>query len=276
MNIRQALLMAQHALLGSDSAQIDAEVLLCCALDKPRSHLYAWPEQLLSPAQRFRFEALLERRILGEPVAYITGTREFWSLTLHVNPQVLIPRPETELLVEQALALLTEPRALVADLGTGSGAIALALAKERPDWMVVATDASPAALVVASDNAIRLGLSNVTFLPGHWCDALPEGSYTMIVSNPPYIDAEDAHLGQGDLRFEPRSALVAPDTGLADLTTIAGQALAHLRPGGWLLLEHGWKQGASVRDILNTDGYRDIATIRDLSGNERITVARRV
>lgn len=276
MNIRQALLMAQHALLGSDSAQIDAEVLLCSALDKPRSHLYAWPEQALGPAQHSRFEALLERRILGEPVAYITGVREFWSLSLQVNPQVLIPRSETEVLVEQALALLQTPQALVADLGTGSGAIALALATERPGWQLVATDASAAALAVASDNRIRLGLGNVTFREGRWCDALPAGSYDMIVSNPPYIEPDDVHLGQGDLRFEPRSALVADDGGLADLRSIAAQALSHLRPGGWLLLEHGWQQGAGVREILERLGYREVGTIRDLSGNERISLGCRV
>jgi len=276
MNIRQALLMAQHALLGSDSAQIDAEVLLCSALDKPRSHLYAWPEQALGPAQLNRFETLLERRILGEPVAYITGVREFWSLPLQVTPQVLIPRPETEVLVEQALALLQAPQALVADLGTGSGAIALALATERPGWRLVATDASPTALAVASDNSIRLGLGNVIFREGLWCDALPAGPYDMIVSNPPYIEPDDVHLGQGDLRFEPRSALVADNAGLADLGTIARQALPHLRPGGWLLLEHGWQQGASVREILEGLGYREVGTIKDLSGNERISVGCRV
>lgn len=276
MNIRQALLMAQHALHGSDSAQIDAELLLCQALDKPRSHLYAWPEQLLGPAQIHRFEALLERRILGEPMAYITGVREFWSLTLQVTPQVLIPRPETELLVEQALALLQMPEALVADLGTGSGAIALALATERPQWRVVATDASPGALAVASDNSIRLDVSNVVFREGRWCDALPTGPYDMIVSNPPYIEPDDTHLDQGDLRFEPRSALVAGDGGLGDLRTIAAQALSHLRPAGWLLLEHGWQQGDEVREILGGLGYREVATIRDLSGNERISVGCRV
>src|SRR5690606_15153929 len=175
---------------------------------------------------------------------------------------------------EQALMLLTEPQALVADLGTGSGAIVLALASERPGWQLVATDASLAALAVASDNAIRLELSNVTFRQGHWCDALPADSYDMIVSNPPYIDAEDDHLGRGDLRFEPRSALVAADAGMADLSSIAGQAFTRLRPGGWLLLEHGWQQGAGVRNMLVATGCCEVETIRDLSGNERITAAR--
>ncbi|OGT72500.1 MAG: protein-(glutamine-N5) methyltransferase, release factor-specific [Gammaproteobacteria bacterium RIFCSPLOWO2_02_FULL_57_10] len=299
ITIKQALRMASHALAGSDTVQVDAELLLSCALDKPRSHLYSWPERLLSPAEQSCFESLLERRILGEPMAYILGTRDFWTLTLHINRHVLIPRPETELLIETALSLVgaglpaikchaegpqdTESRAglaptgdvvRVADLGTGSGAIALALASERPDWQVIATDQSIDALLVASDNATRLGIRNVEFHRGNWCEALPAGQFDMIVSNPPYIDPDDPHLTQGDLRFEPPSALAAGDNGLADIRSICAQAVHRLKPGGWLLLEHGWQQGAAVTAILQESGFADVETRKDLQGHDRVTLGR--
>lgn len=275
MTIQQALRLAQHSLFASDSAQIDAEALLMCALGKPRAHLYTWPEELLSPAVQSYFQSLLDRRILSEPIAYITGEREFWSMNLRVNPNVLIPRPETELLVEQALSLLDNSAARVADLGTGSGAIALALASERPAWQVVATDLSGAALAVAADNALRLGIANIVFRQGSWCEALPAEEYDLIVSNPPYIDPADSHLQQGDLRFEPVSALVAAGVGLADIRLISAQSVNRLCSGGCLLLEHGWTQAAAVAEILTENGFLHVETLRDLNDNERVTWGRK-
>jgi release factor glutamine methyltransferase len=275
ITIKQALRMASHAIAGSDTVQLDAELLLAAVLGKSRTYLYTWPEQVLSPAERSYFESVLERRVMGEPVAYILGTRDFWTLTLRVNRHVLIPRPETELLVEMTLALVTTQEACIADLGTGSGAIALAIASERPVWKVVATDMSGDALTVASDNASQLNIVNVEFRQGSWCDALPPQLFDLIVSNPPYIDAADAHLTQGDLRFEPRSALVAADDGLADIRTLCSQAPQRLKPGGWLLLEHGWTQGPTVAAILQSSGLETVRTLKDLNGNDRVSLGRR-
>lgn len=297
----QALRVAQHALFGSETAQIDSELLLGAALGATRAGLYAWPERVLSPSEHSRFESLLERRILGEPIAYILGEREFWSLSLRVTPHVLIPRPETELLVETALSLAAAAESLgaagsggsvgsvgsvraglarehagaalrVADLGTGSGAIALALASERPHWQLVATDQSVDALRLASDNAVRLNIHNVSFRQGSWCDALPEGLFDMILSNPPYIDPQDAHLLQGDLRFEPVTALAAAEQGLADLRAICHEAPRHLVPGGALLLEHGFEQGPAVAQLLADAGFLGVRTLLDLNGLPRVTL----
>ena len=275
ITIKQALRMASHAIAGSDTVQLDAELLLAAVLGKSRTYLYTWPEQVLSPSERSYFESVLERRVMGEPVAYILGTRDFWTLTLRVNRHVLIPRPETELLVEMTLALVTTQEACIADLGTGSGAIALAIASERPVWKVVATDMSGDALTVASDNASQLNIVNVEFRQGSWCDALPPQLFDLIVSNPPYIDAADAHLTQGDLRFEPRSALVAADEGLADIRALCFQAPKCLKPGGWLLLEHGWTQGPIVAAILQSSGLETVRTLKDLNGNDRVSLGRR-
>lgn len=274
ITIKQALRMASHAIAGSDTVQLDAELLLAAVLGKSRTHLYTWPEQVLLPSERSYFESVLERRVMGEPVAYILGTRDFWTLTLRVNRHVLIPRPETELLVETALTLVTNPDACIADLGTGSGAIALSIASERPAWTVVATDMSGAALTVASDNASVLNIANVEFRQGSWCEALPAMLFDLIVSNPPYIDSADPHLTQGDLRFEPRSALVAADDGLADIRMLCSQAPHCLKPGGWLLLEHGWTQGPTVAAILQSTGLELVWTLKDLNGNDRVTLGR--
>lgn len=273
--VAEALREGEARLAGGDSPRLDAEVLLGHALGKPRQYLYAWPDTPLEAAALECYRGLIGRRAAGEPVAYLSGHRGFWNLDLAVSPAVLVPRPETELLVELTLGQLPASHQRVADLGTGSGAIALALAGERPAWRIVATDASEEALAVARANAARLGFGNVEFHAGDWCDALPRGPFDAILSNPPYIDAEDPHLGRGDLRFEPRSALVAGDGGLADIRQIAGAARAFLRTGGWLLLEHGYTQGEAVRDILAGVGYRDVATHHDLAGQERITVGRR-
>lgn len=274
ITIKQALRQAQHTLYGSESAQIDSELLLACALGCSRTYLYTWPERNLSVSQQAYFDSLLERRVLGEPIAYVTGERDFWSLTLRVNRHVLIPRPETELLVETALSLLPERRQGVADLGTGSGAIALALAKERPDWQIYASDLSSDALVVASDNALLHNIINIQFKLGSWCAALPAEPLAMIISNPPYIDPQDTHLGQGDLRFEPRTALSAEDAGIADIRAIVSQAPAHLIPGGWLLLEHGFEQAIAVRELLSANGFTEVKTLQDLNGLNRVSLGR--
>ncbi len=259
--------------LPADGARIEAEALLAQALGRPRSWLYAHADEALTPAQAQAFAGLLERRQRGEPVALILGRREFWSLELAVTADTLIPRPETELLVELALARLpARLAARVLDLGTGSGAIALALARERPQAKIWAVDASAPALAVAQKNAARLGLGQVSFLRGHWYSPVRDERFDVIVSNPPYLADDDPHLGQGDLRFEPRSALAAGRDGLDDIRQIAAAAPAHLRPGGWLLVEHGWQQGAAVREIFSAAGLHAVETVKDLEARERVTL----
>jgi release factor glutamine methyltransferase len=257
---------------SSDSAELDAQLLLAHVLAKSRTWLYTWPDHQLTENEQTQFLQLCARRAQGEPVAYLLGKREFWKFELQVSPAVLIPRPETELLVELALQLLNTEQAHVADLGTGSGAIALALAYERAHWQVFATDLHQQALAIAKLNAQQLKLANLTFLVGNWCEPLPNGDYNLIVSNPPYIDADDPHMQQGDLRFEPRTALVAADHGLSDIQQIAQQAREKLMPGGHLLLEHGWQQGAAVRNILHELGYTHVQTMRDHGDRDRVTL----
>lgn len=253
----------------------DAETLLAHALGRPRGWLYAHGDDELDPAVAEYFGQLLARRAAGEPVAYLTGRRGFWSLDLQVTADTLIPRPETELLVELALARLPADRRLrIADLGTGSGAIALALAHERRNAQVIATDASQAALAVARGNAAALGLVNVVFRQGNWLAPLAGERFDLIASNPPYIAEDDEHLRQGDLRFEPASALASGADGLDAIRQIARDAGDCLLPGGWLMLEHGWEQGAQVRALLHAAGLVDVATERDLSQHERISFGR--
>ncbi|MFU8763693.1 MAG: peptide chain release factor N(5)-glutamine methyltransferase [Haliea sp.] len=259
--------------LPGDSARRDAEILLGHLLGKSRSWLYAWPEQLLTAAQLADYATLLAQRRAGVPVAYLTGEREFWSLSLRVTDATLIPRPETETLVEWALELALPATAAVLDLGTGSGAIALALAAERPGWRILATDASAAALAVARDNVRRLCPGRIRCLQSDWFDALQGEQFDLVVSNPPYVESNSPWLASGDLRFEPRSALVAGSTGLDDLRQLAEAAPAHLRSGGWLLLEHGFEQGRAVRQLLVNAGFVEVATRCDLAGLERITGA---
>lgn len=253
----------------------DAEWLLAHVLGQSRGWLYAHGDDELDAAAQARFAELLARRIAGEPVAYLVGRRGFWCFDLKVTPATLIPRPETELLVELALARLPTDRVPdIADLGTGSGAIALALAHERPEARVIATDASAAALEVAADNARALGLQNIDFLRGDWFAPLQHKVFDLIVSNPPYIAATDAHLEQGDLRFEPPGALASGVDGLDALRTIVRDAPAHLAAGGWLLLEHGWDQGEAVRALLTRAGLADVGTARDLEERDRISFGR--
>lgn len=263
------------AMLPGDTARIDAEMLLLEALGKPRSWLYAHADDALEPEPAARFAMLLERRRGGEPVAHILGRRGFWSFDLIVTGDTLVPRPETELLVEQALQRL--PKAgdtRVLDLGTGSGAIALAIASERPRARVTAIDASSGALGVAQKNAARLALANLRFLQGDWFSPVAGERFEVVVSNPPYIADDDPHLLQGDLRFEPRSALASGRDGLDDIRRIAADAPSHLEPGGWLLVEHGWEQGGAVRAIFSAAGFVDVDTVRDLEARDRVTRAR--
>ncbi|MFT5720922.1 MAG: release factor glutamine methyltransferase [Motiliproteus sp.] len=271
--IDQVLARASELRELSETASLDLQLLLESVLDRPRSYLYTWPERLLTDVQQRRFEALWQRRKNGEPIAYILGFRDFWTLTLEVDGSTLIPRPESERLVELALDALPEGSQRIADLGTGTGAIALALASERPCWQVVAVEYSTAAARLAERNRARLELANVEILTGSWCQPLA-GHFDLILSNPPYIDPTDPHLQQGDVRFEPRSALVAAERGLADIRLIVEQACSRLKPAGWLMLEHGYDQGEAVREILGVAGYRQIQTYKDLNHQDRVTVAR--
>ncbi|WP_165665385.1 peptide chain release factor N(5)-glutamine methyltransferase [Metapseudomonas otitidis] len=270
-----ASLLSDPRLPDSPSPRLDAELLLAAALGKPRSFLHTWPERVVSGEAAERYARYLERRRQGEPVAYILGHQGFWSLDLEVAPHTLIPRPDTELLVETALALVTLPQARVLDLGTGTGAIALALACERQGWQVTGVDRISEAVALAERNRERLGLGNAAFRESHWFSALGAECYDLIVSNPPYIAAQDPHLAQGDVRFEPASALVAGADGLDDIRLIVSQAPAHLNAGGWLLLEHGYDQAAAVRELLAREGFDAVESRRDLGGHERISLGRR-
>lgn len=272
MNIRRWLQHAVVALCGGDSPKRDAEILLGFVTGKSRSWIVAFDDAELDDAQLAQLNALLARRVDGEPIAHLVGEREFWSLPLRVNAATLIPRPDTEVLVEQALAHLPSSAALLLDLGTGTGAIALALASERPDCQVIGCDRIPAAVELAQENAQRLHINNAQFMLSHWFNHLPAQRFDLIVSNPPYIDAADEHLQQGDVRFEPLSALVADDQGLADLRYIIHTAPQWLQAGGWLLLEHGWQQGEAVRAIMTQHGYHAVSTVDDYGGNPRVTL----
>ena len=256
--------------------RVDAEWLLAHSLQTPRSWLFAHSGDAVPAEAAVRFAALLARRQAGEPVAYLTGSQGFWTLDLAVSPATLVPRPETELLVERALARIPVNSAShVADLGTGSGAIALAIAKERPHTAVIATDASAAALEVARGNAARNGITNVEFREGDWLAPLAGETFDLIASNPPYIAEGDPHLDRGDLRFEPPTALSSGEDGLDAIRSIVRDAPARLAPGGWLLLEHGWDQGALVRALLEAAGFIDVETARDLEGRDRISLGRK-
>ncbi len=274
MDFQHWLRMAVAALAESESPKRDAEILLEHVTGKARSFILAFGETALSAAQETQLTELLARRKRGEPVAHLTGEREFWSLPLYVSAATLIPRPDTECLVEQALARLPAGPCRILDLGTGTGAIALALASERPDCQVTALDVMPDAVALAKRNVERLGLHNVQVLQSSWFTGVAGQSFGMIVSNPPYIDEHDPHLTQGDVRFEPLTALVAADEGLADIEHIIKTARQHLVPGGWLLIEHGWTQGQAVRERFLQAGYVDTETFRDYGGNDRLTLGR--
>lgn len=269
-----AELLAEGAALQTAEARREAEVLLCAALAKPRSYLIAWSEAPVGEPEARRYRDWLQARSAGTPVAYLTGARDFWSLSLKVSDATLIPRPDTETLVEQALALPLPDDASVLDLGTGSGAIALALASERRRWRVAGSDVSADALAVARSNAGALSLPGLRWFCGHWFDAIPAERFALIVANPPYLAADDAHLGEGDLRHEPRLALVADEQGLAALKEISAAAPAYLDPQGWLLLEHGFEQGGAVRALLRERGFEAVTSYRDIAGHERVSGGR--
>ena len=256
----------------SDSARLDTEILLAHCLCKQRSYLYAWPEKLLSAAQHDSFNTALSERAEGYPIAYLIGYQEFWSLKLKVTPDVLIPRADTERLVETALEKmvdLKQPKIL--ELGTGSGAIALALATERPDSDITATDFSEAALAVAEENRQTLNIENIGFVESDWFSRISRKQYDLVVSNPPYISPSDKHLCT-NIRYEPMTALVSEDNGLDDLLHIATYAPNYLTADGWLILEHGYEQAESVGAILKKAAYRQISCLQDLSGNDRISL----
>jgi release factor glutamine methyltransferase len=264
--------MAREKLAQSPSARFDAEILMAHVLDSTRSFLYANPEQELPYSRAEAFKKLVRQRLNGHPVAYLTGSSEFWSLPLRVTPDVLIPRPDTELLVETGLKKIpVKADWRIADLGTGSGAIALAIASERQKCEIHATDISPAAIEVARENARSLGFGNIQFHLGSWNEPL-SGKFHLLVSNPPYIDGGDPHLEQGDLRFEPSLALTPGSDGLHDIRLISQLASSSLVDGGWLMLEHGWEQGPACRETLKANQYINIETLQDLQGHERVTV----
>ena len=254
---------------------LDTELLLSFVLKKPRSFLYTHPDYQLSANEQQQYDALLKRYQTGEPLAYLMGEQAFHNIVLKVTPDVLIPRPETELLIEKCLALLPADQNLkIADLGTGSGAIALAIAHERPNWQIIATDQSNAALAVAKKNAELLNIKNIEFYQGDWCVALPKQKFAAIISNPPYIDKDDPELEVNVRNFEPQQALISSDNGLADLKKIAIQAQDYLQAGGWLLLEHGYQQGEAVVDYLIELSYQEVETFKDFAGLPRITIGR--
>ena len=273
MNIQDLLKQASQQLSAdSDSPRLDAEVLLCHVLAKQRSYLMTWPEQELSSAQLDQFQQLLDARLTGHPVAHLIGKREFWSLSLKVTPDTLIPRPDTELLIEQILHAYPDDTELsLLDLGTGSGAIAIALASERPSWRIIATDLSEQALQVAQQNATSLKLKNIEFRQGHWFAPVQDLHFDIIVSNPPYVPSNDPHLSQGDVRFEPLSALVSGEEGLDDIEHICQQAMGHLNPGGLLIIEHGYDQAEKIRPIFTKNNYKNIHHYRDMANNVRAT-----
>ena len=271
MDYQTWLARAIAQLSPGDSPRRDAEILLGHVTGKSRTFILAFGETRLAPEEQAQLDELLARRVHGEPVAHLTGVREFWSLPLFVSSATLIPRPDTECLVEQALARLPVTPCRILELGTGTGAIALALASERPDCEIVALDLIPDAVALAQRNADYLGMRNVTIRQSNWFSALDAQRFDLIVSNPPYIDAADPHLNQGDVRFEPLTALVAADNGLACLRLLVEEGRAFLALGVWLLLEHGWQQGAAVRALFDAAGYTQVKTCRDYGGNERLT-----
>lgn len=271
-SIRTHLLAATSRLI-TEEAIAEARLLLEHALQRNATWIFTHADDDLSDDDAARFDALIVERLRGVPIAYLVGSRGFWSLDLQVTSDVLIPRPETELLVELALQRIpVDAKVDVADLGTGSGAIALAIAHERPRSSVIACDASAAALMVARENAGRIGVGNVRFAQGDWYGAVGGSRFALIASNPPYIAMGDAHLQRGDLRFEPSLALSSGEDGLDAIRTIIAGAADHLLDAGWLLLEHGWDQGAAVRSLLDASEFTEVVTHRDLGQQERVTL----
>ena len=271
--VSEALDWATEQLSESDDARLDSQVLLAYTLNVSRTWLFTWPDKALDGATLTAFNALIEERKSGTPIAYITGYRDFWSLRLKVTPDTLIPRADTELLVETALTLKNvEKPCDVIDLGTGTGAIALSLANECPSWRITATDINPETLAVAKENAQSLELT-VSFKESAWFDAISD-RFDLIISNPPYIESDDPHLQQGDLRFEPAGALASGKDGLDDIRRLVQHALKHLKKDGYLLLEHGYQQAEAVRSLMAEAGYIDIETHQDIEDRDRVTLGK--
>jgi release factor glutamine methyltransferase len=261
----------------SDTAKLDAELLMCHVLDCNRTYLFTWPDKVLDETQIALFQQLCEKRQLGHPIAHLIGFREFWTLNLKVSPTTLIPRPDTETLVEHALSLVfgltsKETRLKGLDLGTGTGAIALSLASELTSWDWLGADFIAEAVSLAEENTKLNDIINCKIIQSDWFDNIPDTKFNLIVSNPPYIDESDPHLSQGDVRFEPLTALTAADNGLSDIKKIVSQAKCYLHDNGLLIIEHGNTQAKAVQDIFIQNGYRNISTVKDLSLNDRITV----
>ena len=269
----------EHALkawtqLQTETARLDVECLLCFVLNCDSTYLRTWPDKQLTSEHYTHFKKLLARRIKGEPIAHICGSRAFWTLDLLVTPDTLIPRPDTEILVEQILELKLSEKAHILDLGTGTGAIALSLASERPAWKVTATDFLPEVVELAKRNAQKYQLTNTHIFQSDWFDQIPPEKFDLIVSNPPYIDPEDKHLAEGDVRFEPLSALIADQHGLADIEHIIKQSKSYLKKQAWLVLEHGYDQASEVQALFSKYNYIDIKTIKDYGQKDRMTMAR--
>ena len=274
--IQSCLRESERLQAVSDTARLDAEILLAKVIEKDRTYLYTWPEKQLSQHQLAQYQRFLSRRESGEPIAYITGSQEFYSLELAVNTSTLIPRPETELLVDIALELLeSDSDKKCLDLGTGTGAIALAIASQRASWHITALEKQVEAVTLAQANRQRLNINNVNIIQSDWFTALKEGhdQFDIIVSNPPYIDKNDVHLSQGDVRFEPSSALVSGDSGLQDILNIIQMAPRFMHSGAWLLLEHGYQQADAVAALFKRFAYSNIILRRDLAGQARVTGA---
>lgn len=259
---------------GSESPELDAQVLLRHVLQCDRSYFFTWPERQVPAAEAAQFRFLLEQRVQGLPIAHLLGTREFWSLPLQVNNSTLIPRPDTEILVERALQLDLPAAARVLELGTGTGAIALALASERPNWQITAIDCVPEAVALARANQQFLQITNVDIFQSDWFSEVPTKQFALVISNPPYIDPEDPHLYQGDVRFEPRSALVADNRGLADIEFIIAHAKPYLAANSWVLLEHGAEQASATQRIFEKHRYNEIHTVQDYASLNRVTGAK--
>ncbi len=273
-SIAQLLQWAKHRLAAQPSAALDARILLCHCLEVSPVYLLTWPERIPSESQHQQFRDLVERREMGEPIAYLVGTRGFWSLSLRVSPDTLIPRPETELLVEVALQQSLPSGCTVLDLGTGTGAIALALASERPDWRITAVDKQAGAVALAQDNAHHLGLQQVDILQSDWFSAVTGQTFDLIVSNPPYVEPDSPYLQQGDVRFEPKSALTAGDSGMQDIEHIILCSRSFLNPMGLVMIEHGFEQAEKVSQCFVDNGFIDVQTHLDMNHLPRMTCAK--
>lgn len=273
MTFSEALQYACLRLIGSESPEIDSQVLLCHTLDCQSAYLHTWPDKNLTDIQQADFKTLIQQREQGQPIAHLIGQRGFWSLDFKVTPDTLIPRPDTELLVSLALEII-KPNMVVVDLGTGTGVIALSLAEEVTTAIILAMDFSGSALEVAQQNASEYQLTNVSFWQGSWLDAIIDNSLDIVISNPPYIENDDPHLSQGDVRFEPRTALVSGGDGLNDIRQIIKQAQRCLKPQGWLLIEHGYHQARQVQQLFLEARFTEVVSRQDYGGNDRVVMGR--